>query len=497
MHDARGVQDDNVVPMPVIAGEKSGVLTAQDALRRACSGKSVVTMELSVPLAVVGYANDAYKVAATRQAEWLRAWAPTGTDMYHFGPHDLCQQFVARNAYMLAQHAGAGYWVWKPYVTMAAYLASTAPYVMYLDTGSAAKIAWADIAAYFAEDTRRWLFTSELADMEVKSTKRYVFRMYDCDDRVVHHTFQRIAGFFVLRRCKKAERFLREWMRGMEDPLALLHEQTPSITEHKDFVSHRHDQSVFSVLAKKYRVPAAMYWHDCLVHHCFDVDDRYQSFKTEPVPSSSRVAFAMLRPPVNTAFAAKNEEARQWLGNGAVLWTSSERGGYFRLLAALPTAIEFVWVVSPEVRCTGDWTVVLSQAYRSCVPVNTPRTPQDTPDLIATALEMWRDHKSDDWYWWQRDEFGKAPPLSDRWKAYMPVYGMSRRLLERIVLADWHAHEEMFVPTVCAASSMYLAAFSQSTLGCVYRYEHPIPQATWDATAHTYNRNKLYCPIVP
>lgn len=184
----------------------------------------------------------------------------------------------------------------------------------------------------------------------------------------------------------------------------------------------------------------------------------------------------------------------------------SSETGLLALHRALPESIEFVWIVSPRVRCTGSWEKVLSRALSDASIIN-PLIQRDAtkeqgfPDFVATSVEPWIERRDDGWYWWCNNEVGATPPMALRWKAYMPLYGISRRLLRVLAseIGRWTAFEELFLPTFAGShesGNFKLANLPPHVLGVMYRWNDGIHLTDWETTASgRYERNRLYCPV--
>jgi len=61
----------------------------------------------------------------------------------------------------------------------------------------------------------------------------------------------------IIRKTDNSSRFVSEWLRWSEDPRLLTDvPNTQGLPDYADFIDHRHDQSIFSLLTKKHGVPA-------------------------------------------------------------------------------------------------------------------------------------------------------------------------------------------------------------------------------------------------
>ena len=74
------------------------------------------------------------------------------------------------------------------------------------------------------------------------------------DNRDVTHTPQFWAGSFFIKKEKESENFLKEWIEFFDKKFDLIDDSDSMIENFKGFIQNRHDQSVFSLLCKKYSI---------------------------------------------------------------------------------------------------------------------------------------------------------------------------------------------------------------------------------------------------
>ena len=70
-------------------------------------------------------------------------------------------------------------------------------------------------------------------------------------------TYQRLGGFSLWRKSPTTLNFASEWLRLACDPQLI--SDAPNrcgLPNYPEFVAHRHDQSIFSLLAKQHGLPA-------------------------------------------------------------------------------------------------------------------------------------------------------------------------------------------------------------------------------------------------
>lgn len=162
----------------------------------------------------------------------------------------------AENPEVFSHARGYGYWLWKPYIIEAA-MADAAP---------GARIFYTDIAMEMVGSPAR-LF--EIAgDREVCTfrvggglrqryyTKRDAFVLLDADGPEYWDDEMINGGFLLLRNASRAQRFVQDWKTAMRD-FRLLSDapNTQSLENLHEFRTHRHDQSIMSILATRHKLP--------------------------------------------------------------------------------------------------------------------------------------------------------------------------------------------------------------------------------------------------
>jgi hypothetical protein len=160
-----------------------------------------------------------------------------------YGPRDLDDAFVRKNAAILRQKRGVGYWLWKPYILLKTLeMIPENDIIVYLDAGVA--------VSKHLEPYLRLLETSEAVFFSCRhENRRFVKRdcvpLMDLDESVLDEK-QLSASQLLLRNTPRTRAFIQKWLTYMEDPR--LSTDLPS-QEPEDpiFQDHRHDQSVLSL----------------------------------------------------------------------------------------------------------------------------------------------------------------------------------------------------------------------------------------------------------
>ena len=168
-------------------------------------------------------------------------------------PTDLGAGFRRRNAALLAQQRGGGYWVWKPYIVREALSAAGKDdFLMYCDVDQVFLRSAASLEAEMraaGESVAAFRMENQLERMW---TKRDCFVAMGCDEARYADTRQLLGGFSAWRRTDFALDLVDAWLHWAQQ--AQMVTDAPSrgpLPDHPGFREHRHDQSIFSLLCKQ------------------------------------------------------------------------------------------------------------------------------------------------------------------------------------------------------------------------------------------------------
>lgn len=203
----------------------------------------------------INYADDGFKKAQKLNSKTAKRW---GADkVIEYGPGDIDQEFWQRNKEILEAKRGNGYYLWKPYFLNKAYKElGEDDYLIYTDSGA----IYVNKIQYLIECMNRqkvdiMVFSLPHDMLERKYTKRDAFVLMDCDSLEYADTTQTIGGYVVLRKSKFVEDFLAEDLTYAQDPRIITDSSNVMGKDnYSGWIDHRHDQSVFSLMTKKYHL---------------------------------------------------------------------------------------------------------------------------------------------------------------------------------------------------------------------------------------------------
>lgn len=150
---------------------------------------------------------------------------------------------------------GYGYWIWKPYIikkTMENL--KDGDYLLYLDNGC--EIGKNNLHSFSD------LFDIAKRDLIVATTTHHekdwckIDLLLELDmihDKYLHDSPQRQAGEIMFYVCDKTRDLVNKWYELCCN-YHLLDDSPSNVTEFDCFIENRHDQSIFSLLTKKYEI---------------------------------------------------------------------------------------------------------------------------------------------------------------------------------------------------------------------------------------------------
>lgn len=148
---------------------------------------------------------------------------------------------------------GYGYWLWKSYLILKTFdLLNENDILIYLDSGCEIDIKKKDnILNCINIIDNAGIVATSTWQIEKKWTKMDLIEYLNMNDEKYTNSIQIQAGAIGIKKTKKNINFINEWYNtGCNYNLI---NDSKSIKKNYDiFIEHRHDQSIFSLLFKKY-----------------------------------------------------------------------------------------------------------------------------------------------------------------------------------------------------------------------------------------------------
>lgn len=173
-------------------------------------------------------------------------------EVIEYSPSMIDEEFRKRNHLILSVKRGAGLWLWKPYFILETLKKmSDGDYLFYTDAGV---IVLKPISLLLPslEATGQDIMTYELPLLEKEWTKQetinFILGDKECNDNQI------LATYILIRNTPKSREFISEWLKYMRSPICSSPENQTETPNLPNFIEHREDQSVLSLLCRKYRL---------------------------------------------------------------------------------------------------------------------------------------------------------------------------------------------------------------------------------------------------
>ena len=184
-------------------------------------------------------------------------------EVYGFKENDLKSEhpfWQNHRAHILQHPHGFGYWIWKPYL-IHKIMSETQEndIIVYCDAGNEIDCRKKEkIKSLIDVAQDEWLMGNIVPDKEkyrlekhyVKGDVLYHFGI-DHNDPVLNEV-QRQTNTLIIYKNEKTMAFIEEWCELCLEKYQYINDYKSYTENHPEFYRHRHDQSVFSLLTRKY-----------------------------------------------------------------------------------------------------------------------------------------------------------------------------------------------------------------------------------------------------
>jgi hypothetical protein len=156
--------------------------------------------------------------------------------------------------FIMNNKRGYGYWLWKPYIikkTMESLI--DGDILLYLDCGCEIDIKKKNNLMESIEIVKKDYIIATYTFADKEWTKMDLIMKLDMNNDEYLNAYQHQAGAILILVCDKTRDLVNKWYDIGCDYHMI--DDTPSINPNLScFIEHRHDQSIFSLLTKKYNL---------------------------------------------------------------------------------------------------------------------------------------------------------------------------------------------------------------------------------------------------
>ena len=203
---------------------------------------------------LINFADDKFKAAQKFNSKTAKKFKIFDT-ITEYKPENIDNAFKTKNKHIFIFERGFGLFLWKPYFILKRLNEIyNGDILMYCDAGA----HFINTPKYLLElftNSKQDIIPFELELFEKEWTKRDAFYYMSCDMETYYNTCQRLATFVLLKKNAFSIKFVKEWLSYSSDKRIISDDdnQCGKKNDHS-FKAHRHDQSIFSLLSKKYKL---------------------------------------------------------------------------------------------------------------------------------------------------------------------------------------------------------------------------------------------------
>jgi hypothetical protein len=176
--------------------------------------------------------------------------------VYQMSRSDIDCDFIQNNIEIMSSKRGAGYWLWKSYfIDSILHYMGNNDILFYADSGSVFIKRMEPIFNAVFLDSRGVLgFNMAGRHLEKQYTRKDVIDFMGMNSSEYTNTPQRMASFMCFRGTDFAKKLAKEYLTMCCNPRLIMDNQNRNSLECSEFIDHRHDQSIWSLLTKKYNI---------------------------------------------------------------------------------------------------------------------------------------------------------------------------------------------------------------------------------------------------
>jgi len=208
---------------------------------------------------LINYANLIYNQAQLKNC--ISGFESGGFNaVIKYRVEHIDSEFYNKNKHILDLERGAGYWLWKPYFIKKTMIErmNEDDILFYCDAGHQFYNS-IDHLIPLMENTKQKMLATNTGQISKKFTKRDTFYYMNSDSEFHHNCDQIQATFILLKKNKFTLNFIDEWLEYSQDYRLITDSPNEcGLQNFDEFVDHRHDQSIFSILANKYGITSIL-----------------------------------------------------------------------------------------------------------------------------------------------------------------------------------------------------------------------------------------------
>lgn len=199
----------------------------------------------------ITYANKKYERAL--KLNLLSAKLHGADRVIGYSERDIDKEYIEKNKHIWIRERGGGYWIWKPYIILKTLdLIGEDDVLLYCDAGTvfvnSIRLLKSTMDAQQVD-----IMPFQLLAPEKQWTKRDAFILMECDSPEYTETSQILSGYILMRKNERVKKLFSEFLEYAQDERIITdNDNVLGQPNYEGFNENRHDQTIFSLLCKKY-----------------------------------------------------------------------------------------------------------------------------------------------------------------------------------------------------------------------------------------------------
>jgi len=193
----------------------------------------------------INYASNGF---LNSQIEGIRTAKLLGFETYAYSESNIDLEFKSKNKNIIEKKRGGGYWIWKPYIILDMLnKINDSDYLIYMDSGAN---LIGNPQKYLEMIDDKGILSFSMMQKTSKWTKGDCFYEVNKNKDYQFSDKNQLQGTYIFfKKCEFSINFVKEWLNLCSKENLITDSPNLHLNNLSDFVEHRHDQSIFSLLA--------------------------------------------------------------------------------------------------------------------------------------------------------------------------------------------------------------------------------------------------------
>jgi len=188
-----------------------------------------------------------------------------------YSDKDISEEFKSSNSNIFYSQRGAGYWIWKPYIILDMLNnIEYDDYLIYMDSG--ARLV-KDPTKYLEIIDSKGILAFSMVQKTSKWTKGDCFFEINGKNKSDYKDSNQLQGTYIFfRKCDYSIQFVKKWLNLCTKENLITDFPNINMNNFDDFIDHRHDQAIFSLLAYNENIMNVPQIDQYCVEHGLNID---------------------------------------------------------------------------------------------------------------------------------------------------------------------------------------------------------------------------------